>query len=201
MKNKLIYIILGLFLLSTPLIANNKYPHLNIACVEELKPSLSKILEIEGARKLIEAINKEGPIRIIVNKHHLSDQFGAYWDMRQRTICLSSKSSVGQRIGSIIFELCNAASNSKLDNLDELASRGRIACETYVREVERIEFENSHIASKIAKEGIDRGLFPADAFLPTYSNFEEHYHYQKIGGHSAWIEKNFYKLLPYHAAR
>lgn len=201
MLNKFFYICISFFLINQTLSAYNHSSFAAIDCVEELKPSLSKILEIDDARELIESINKEGMIHIVVNKHQLSEQFGAYWDMTRRTICVSGSSSTGQMIGSIIFELCNAAANSRLDKLDELASRGQIDCETYVKAVERIEFENSLIASKIAQQGIDRGIFPKEAFLPTYANFEEHYRYQKIGGHSVWIERNYYKLIPYHASR
>jgi len=178
--------------------APNYAQAVSVHCDPELNSCLEKIFKVEEARALISQVKREGSVRVITNKHQLSDQFGAYWDMERRVICVNCQSTEGKWIGSILFELCNAAANSKLVHLDDLASRGQIDREGYVSSVERIEFENSHIAAKIANSGIAQGIFPEDAFLPTYDTFEEHYKYQKIGGHSAWIEKNYYNLVPQH---
>lgn len=198
--NKFTYIFaLAICFSQTHLMANytpNYSQAVSVYCDPELNSCLEKIFKVDEARSLIAQVKQEGPVRVITNKHQLSDQFGAYWDMERRVICVNCQSTEGKWIGSILFELCNAAANSKLVHLDDLASKGQIDKESYVSSVERIEFENSHIAARIANRGIELGIFPEDAFLPTYDTFEEHYKYQKIGGHSAWIAKNYYNLVP-----
>jgi hypothetical protein len=136
---------------------------------------------------LIAQVQQQGPIRIKVENHALSDQFGAFWDRQDRVIGihLSSQVSEGDIIGSIIFELHNGLSNSKIDDLDRLAYSRRIGREKYVEAMELLEYQNSKKASAMAQEGIEKGIFPAAARLPTYKSFEEHYYYQKISGHSA----------------
>lgn len=166
---------------------------MDIECDSHIKECVIKILKIPEARELVEEIQNEGPISIERNDNALSQQFGAFWDEDNRIIFVneSSHRSEGDLIGSILFELHNAAVNSKLDHYDSLAASDRISREDYVESIERIEYENSKKAAEIADKGIRSGILPRSARLPTYRNFEEHYHYQKIGGHSAWISKNY----------
>jgi hypothetical protein len=164
-----------------------------VECAPQLRKYLTTIQKLSEARQLIADIQREGPIRIKLNDHHLSEKFGAFWDMYNRNICISdsSKNSEGDVISSIIFELHNAQANSKIEYYDNLAIKRKISRENYVQAIERIEFENSKKASAIVEKGIKLGIFPVTARLNTYRNFEEHYHYQKIGGHSAWIGKSY----------
>lgn len=173
----------------------------SLNCDYSLQPLMKKILQIQDASELIDTIQQEGPIQITAKRHPLSDQFGAFWDLERRTICVNPKSSEGEKIGSILFELQNAAVNSKLEQLDQMASTGKIDRESYIRGVEYLEYLNSKRAAKIATEGINKGLFPANARLDTYANFEEHYRYQRIGGHSEMISKNFDLLAPKRTQR
>lgn len=156
------------------------------ACDQRLQKYWNKILELPEARQLIEQIDQEGPIQIRVASNGLSQQFGAYWERQQRVIgiFLPTKVSEGRVIGSLLFELHNALSDPKFDHLDYLASSRQISREKYVESMERLEFQNSKKAAALAQEGIDKGIFPENAKLPTYSCFEEHYYYQKMSGHS-----------------
>lgn len=164
-----------------------------VDCAPQLRQHLTSIQKLPEARQLIADVQKEGPIRIKLNNHQLSQQFGAFWDMNNRTIAISqsSKESEGDIIGSIIFELHNAQANSKIDYYDNLAFKRKISRENYIQAIERIEYENSKKAASIIEKGIKLGIFPNSARLHTYRNFEEHYHYQKQGGHSAWIGKSY----------
>lgn len=164
-----------------------------VPCDPRLQKCWSKILKLPRAQELIAEIQRQGPIRIRVANHTLSDQFGAFWDRMDRAIGvhLSSRVSEGQLIGSIIFELHNALADSKMDQLDYLASRGQISRDKYVEGMEFIEYENSKLAATLAEQGIQQGLFPPGARLPTYRNFEEHFYYQKISGHSAWFAQAY----------
>lgn len=171
---------------------------MGIDCAPQLRSCLNAIQQLPEARKLITNVQKEGPIRIVLTNHSLSRQFGAFWDVDRRIISISPAphESEGDIIGSIIFELHNASTNSKINHYDHLASIGEIDRDNYVRAIEYLEYENSKKASLMAEKGIKLGLFPKSATLPTYSNFEEHFHYQKIGGHSAWIGKTYDQLAP-----
>ncbi|MCE5318328.1 MAG: hypothetical protein LLG04_13330 [Parachlamydia sp.] len=164
-----------------------------VPCDPRLQKCLNKILKLPSARDLIIEIQRQGPIRITVENHALSDQFGAFWDRLNRSIGvhLSSRVSEGQLIGSIIFELHNALADSKMDQLDHQACTGQISREKYVESMEYIEYQNSKKAAAIAEEGIQKGILPPGSRLPTYKDFEEHFYYQKISGHSAWFAQAY----------
>lgn len=195
-------IIIFLFLVSTfqlPSIYAENIHHQNsshlIQCSPELEKIVKTIQQLPEVKELIHQIQKEGAIKIMVNPTSLSKQFGAFWDPDHRTISVNvSNRSKGEIIGSILFELQNALVNSKINFYDDLAANGKIQKENYVREMERLEYHNSLKASKLAEKGIRLGIFPSSAHLPTYNSFEEHYYYQQVGGHSAWVENNFNQI-------
>lgn len=174
-----------------------------IECAPELKQCLKKIQMLPEARVLISAIQKEGPIHITINKSHQFRQFAAYWDPNQRIITVNTgvNRPEGALIGSILFELHNASITSKFDYYNDLAYKGKIDREGYTEAVERLEYQNSRNTSKMAEKGIKLGIFPTSAKLPVYPNFEEHYHFQKVGGHSAWIANNFDQIAPKSISR
>lgn len=163
----------------------------------QLKEIIAIIQKLPEAKKLILSIQKEGPISIFCNNDvYACKQFGACWNADRRIILvdISQKNSKGMLIGSIIFELHNAAVNSKLLYYDKLASRGKIKKEKYVRNIEYLEYQNSLKASKLAEQGIRLGIFPPSARLITYNSFEEYYRVQKKYGHSACIAHNFNQI-------
>lgn len=166
-----------------------------IRCAPQLKNSLNTIQKLSEARELISNIQKEGQISIALNDNG-SEQFNAFWDPERRIIFvnITRESTPGSLIGSILFELHNAYINSKLNHLDQLAMQGRISKRNYVEGVERLEYQNSLATAKLAEKGIALGLFPANARLPTYDTFEEHFRIQKMGGHSAWIANTYDQL-------
>lgn len=164
-----------------------------VACDAPLQRYMNVILKLPNARKVIDQIQQEGSLRIAVAHHTLSDKFGAYWDRQLRVIGvnMSPHASEGAIIGSILFELHNALGNSKVDQLDRLAQTRQISREKYVEKMEYLEYQNSKMAAQLAEEGIQAGLFPRDARLPTYSCFDEHFYYQKMSGHSDWFAQAF----------
>lgn len=164
-----------------------------ISCAPPLQNCLQKILEIPEARALIATIQKEGAIKIVAKENAVSKQFGAFWDPDHRIICidLSPHRSQGSVIGSLLFELHNASSNSKINYLDGLAHQRKIDMKSYVEAMEYIEYLNSLNTSRMAAKGIDMGVLPVDAQLPTYSSFKEHLKAQKESGHSVCFERNY----------
>jgi hypothetical protein len=196
---KLTYIIFATLITFNCFSANQHLQHPSpsfVECTPTLQHLWSLIQKLPEARTLIAAIQREGSLRITSSSASLAQQFGAFWDPDQRVICVNTAphKTQGDIIGSIIFELHNAFTSSKLDHLDHLASLGHISQEKYVESVEHLEYINSLNASKMAKQGIQLGLFPQDAQLMTYDSFEEHYRMQKIGGHSAWIARTYKQL-------
>lgn len=164
-----------------------------IRCAPELKKHFQALLKIPEAKAVIEKVRQEGSFQIIVESTGLTRQFGAFWDPDRRIICIdaSNDQSEGDIIGSLLFELHNAAVTSQFDRLDERAAKSEITKELYVESMEYIEYLNSLSASKIASKGIRMGVLPADAGLPTYPNFQEHFKAQKSSGHSACFARNY----------
>lgn len=192
MNKLIITFLLALSFYQTQLFCENQ-----IRCAPQLQHNLNQIQKIPEARALINSIQKEGPIQIVVKNTSLSNHFGAYWDPDLRTICvaISSDTTDGSLIGSILFELHNAAVNAKFIHLDELAARRQIGKASYVESMEYLEYLNSIDASKIAQKGIQMGIFPADAHLFTYGSFAEHFSVQKESGHSACFARNYDSIV------
>jgi hypothetical protein len=163
---------------------------------KDVQLGINKIQQLPEARELMETIQNEGVVRIAVSYHPLAKQFGAYWDVDQRVICVNPEfhNSVGQLIGSILFEMHNALTHSEILYYYDLASANQIDKESYVRSIEYIEYLNSKNTAAMAERGIESGIFPPETKRHTYRDFEEHYYYQQYGGHSAWIERSYDSL-------
>jgi hypothetical protein len=174
-------------------------PSSSVVCSPILKRYVNTILKVPEARALIERVQREGAISIAVHNDSLSRKFGAFWDGEDRVIAINmdAHDTEGEIIGSIIFELHNAAAEVQLNHIDELASQGRIDRNRYTESVERIEYENSWKAARVAERGIAMGVFPQSARLRTFNSFEEYYRLQKIGGHSACISRNYDLFAPH----
>lgn len=162
-------------------------------CAEELKGYLESILKLSEGRELIAAVQREGSIRIAVNRIQSTQQFGAFWDMDRRTIFVNRirGRTEGELIASILFELHNAAADAELNLLDRKAREGRITRRAYIEAVERVEYRNSHQASQMSVQGIKKGAFPETAYLPVYPSFEAYFRVQQQAGHSAWIGRTY----------
>lgn len=159
----------------------------------ELAFSLKAIQALPEGRTIISNILSEGPLNIAVAENSVARAFSACWDTETRSIfiSLSSRPTRGEVIASLIFELQNALVSSQFDKLNQKVMLGTISKADYIRSMEYLEYINSINASKIAKSGIQKGLLPTSACLPTYDSFEEHFYYQKISGHSDVIGKSY----------
>ncbi len=163
----------------------------------KLSQYIKTIQAFPEGQKLISNILTEGQLNIQVANNEVARNFKACWNQDSRTIliCLSTNPPKGEVIASILFELHNASVTSKMDNLDQMAQCGRISKPDYVRSFEHLEYLNSINTANITKIGIEKGIFPKNALLPTYKNFEEHFYYQKISGHSDVIARNYEILM------
>lgn len=168
---------------------------IQVDCQPSLRPALAKICQIPEAKSLINKIQAEGAIHIKMQANSLASQFGACWDPFQRSIFLAQGITEGQQIGFMLFELHNAAASSKFQFLEHLVAQRIIDKETYIKAVERVEYENSLKTAKISSKGINLNIFPRDAYLSTYKSFDEYYYFQKLAGHSAALEKNYQNII------
>lgn len=197
------FCLLSITILQTAYAGSASSGQTSITCSPQLQKQLAKIKKIPEANKLIQRIQKEGSIYIVASSSPVAKQFGAFWDPDRRVISvnISKHRYEGELISSILFEMHNAAANSKIDRLDYLATTGQIDKESYVRGIEHIEYENSLSSAEIVDKGIRLSIFPPEAYLGTYDSFEEHFYYQKISGHSDHIAKNFDQLAPRYYGR
>lgn len=172
---------------------------ITIPCSQELQPYLEVLQKLPEARALMAKIQQEGEVRILMDNSPLSRQFGAFWDVEQRVICInpSAHRTQGEIIKSILFEMQNASANSQLRKLDELVFAGKIDRESFVTAVEKLEWENSCHAAKMANKGIRLGLYPPTTRLHVYRTFGEYYRIQKRVGHSAQIGRSYDQMAAF----
>lgn len=175
------YLILFSFLTSIYLNADNA----------QINRCIQKIRQVPEARELMKEIQKEGPIAFSTSNHPVIRQFGAVWDTDRRLILLSPESnrSEGEMIGSILFEMHNASVAPELMRLEKLAAAKKISRDDYIKSVEYLEYLNSKRCAELAQKGIDQNILPKSARLPTYRDFNEHFHFQKVSGHSEAVGK------------
>lgn len=157
----------------------------------QIQRCLQKIRQVPEAGELMKKIQRDGPIAFSTSNHPVIRKFGAVWDTDRRLILLSPESNrtEGEMIGSILFEMHNASVTSELMRLEQLAAAGKINRADYIKNVEYLEYLNSKRCAELTQKGIERKILPESARLPTYRDFNEHFYYQKMSGHSEAVGK------------
>lgn len=163
----------------------------------ELKPMVQMAMRIPQVRQLLAKVQQEGPVRVEICKNR-HDGFQGYWDGATRSIVLDGNmgSSPGEMISTLIFELHNAESNHRFEQLNEQAAHGQIDKETFVKETERIEHNNVLRCSILVNRGIKQGVLPQSARMPAIRNFEAHYKVQQLTGHSQFLARCYDNYAP-----
>lgn len=158
----------------------------------QLSSVIHRLHNIPEARQLIAQVQSKGLVTVKVNTY-LPQEFEAIWEGESRTIfvTLSRKKSEGSICASLIFELHNALSNDRVDELYLLAKNGKIDKETYVEQIERMEHSNASKSIKLIAAAIRQGTLPESAQLGLVRDFDEHYKIQQLAGHSVWIAEQF----------
>lgn len=166
------------------------YPFSSVA--PQLTKAANTIQNFKDAKELVATAEKEGPIRVEW-KPLGADGFYACWVGDKRTIILNASKqwTEGKKISSILFELHNAKSDQVFKKLHKNAFFQKISKDAFVESIEKQEYLNSKMNSELIDKGIKSGLFPKDAFLPTFTNFEEHFQCQIDYGHSGLIAKQY----------
>lgn len=162
-----------------------------IFCDPVLQPYLERLHRIREVRIVLNKILINGSIHIVSRNCPLAAQFGAYWDRKERVICIhcSHEMGDGEILGTLLFELENAANDPCFARVDALFLDGKIDGTRYAEFMEFLEYVHSLKAAKIAKEGIEAKILPLDAALPIYPNFCTYLQAQQEGGHFSYYEK------------
>jgi len=160
---------------------------LTLSPLEEAFVTIQKVPECQP---LLRQVEKEGRIRVV---EAVNTPFEAQWSPSTRTIevDLSKHTGMGHLITSIVFELHNALSNSRLKYLYSQASSREIPKEAFVRKIEQMEWKNWEAASLLLAKGRERGVFPQDAHLPTFKTFGNYLMLQKQMGHSQYHAQSY----------
>lgn len=182
-------IIALLLTLSGTLFAQPNHP-------QQLSAPLNLLYRLEETNQLLRKVEAEGNITIKTSNFGKNPS-NASWVPNERTIYLNfaKQRTLGSLVCSITFELHNALSETQFDYYDQLAQEGRISKEDYIAGIEYIEYVNACNASWMLEKGIRRGIFPSDASWPIAPTFQQHFHIQKMAGHSALIGYMYDDLL------
>jgi hypothetical protein len=143
------------------------------------------------SNQVINKALKEGSITVeILNK---GMPFEAMWASTIRKIAIDgrSHSDQGKILCHLLFELTNAVSESKYQDLYLMAKNGLIDCDSYVETVEKIEHQNMVQTVDIIEKGIATGVFPSSARWTIVYDFAIHYKIQQLVGHSLLIAEEY----------
>jgi hypothetical protein len=128
---------------------------------DERKKILEKVLSVPEIKALYEQA-EAAPLRYPhlpktwTIKFFKENQFPfkAYCNSAKREIGILESASDNDKFSSFVFELTNAISYKKFDDLFDKALRKEIECEEFVKETERTEFQGSLLHSEIMKAAI-----------------------------------------------
>jgi hypothetical protein len=175
------FFIISFFLLSGSLFA---YPSHS----PQLASPIKTLYQFEETKQLIGRVEAEGVITIQAASLGIHASNAAWFpDERTIRINFSKKRSQGSLICSLVFEIHNALSQCQFDHFDRLATQGKISKEKYIEAVEYLEYTNALKTAQVLKNGVNKGIFPSDAYYSVAPTFTEHFMIQKQAGHSQFI--------------
>lgn len=190
MKRYILFIFI-LFNLNSSLFADcNPYDYFH-HIPPSLVQSVNAILRFPKSHKLIHEVTRQGKITLLTTS--MPGEPEAIWNSNNRSIIINTYTTKnpGRALSSIIFEFHNAKSTDTLYQVHHKASTGQLTKEQYVETIERIEHANALSASELLNKGIQEGFFPKTAKWTVLKNFEAHYRFQQLAGHSQWIARKY----------
>lgn len=158
----------------------------------ELKKTVMTLQKLPEFRILLAQISQEGKVGIEMAPSY-SESFDAMWDSSRRVIMVNpnKRTSEGNLICSIIFEMHNASTDKQFVELVKKAREGSISKDDFVLSVERMEHDNCLKTIAILQKGMANGIFPDTSKWKVFKNFEDHYKIQQIHGHSGWLADSY----------
>jgi hypothetical protein len=159
---------------------------------EGLGQAIRIVLENPSTRALVDEMEKEGPIDIKLD----SLKFSGHWNRRERTIYVNKKNlDIVKQVTTIVFELHNMKVSKEFADLNRNARDGKIGKEDYVRSWEQLEHRNVLKGNKCIRRMIDEGCFQKKCEMTLFiPDFQLHFLYQQLIGHSARIVKRYDKF-------
>ncbi len=166
-------------------------------CSNDLKPIIHKIIQLPEACELIQKIEQEGPVCFSSRNHC---RYNGLWDANTRTIYIktSSDRTEGKILRTLLLEMHNALSNRYFTELWQAAACGAIDKESFVKTAEYFEFLHLKKTNALIDKGISQGIFPRDARISLIPDFNAHYAYQQVAGHSQWFSRQYDLHCPPH---
>jgi hypothetical protein len=159
--------------------------------------ALTTLATYPPTRELLEQVNKNcGPIKIGLRKQSSS----GCWDRKERIIYLdqerinAGKLDASNQVAVLICELLNAKATKFFEQLDYRAIRSEIQKEEYVASMERIEHDNGLKTHEYVKQAIKDKVLSGVFVSLYFQDFETHYKYQQIAGHSSDISDKFDRI-------
>jgi len=164
---------------------------------ELLRPVVDFLLSYEPIQKIVLAVLKEGPFVIGTSTSLPS---ASSWSLRGRVLAIrkdETQSGFLKVVSHFVFELLNASNSGKFKDLLLLASQKKMDKETFVRNIETIEFNNGHQCKKILNQAIAEHRLPEGPLTDgVFKDFELHYKYQQLIGHTEQIVSLYERVCP-----
>ncbi len=148
--------------------------------------------QLEEIHPQIEEAQKQGPIDVLyIEMPEMNSK--ALWDSLNRRIVINAKFGLdtSRIIHSILFELQNAISTPKLNDLTRQAASGKIDKDNFVEGIEWIEHQNALRTKHLLEKGIAKGIFPVSSRWPVPESFADHLSMQKSSGHTDFIARKY----------
>jgi len=165
-----------------------------------LKKASDFIFSFPQTRKIISTVLTSGTFTIDASTSFTCQ---SSWNVETRVLSISKDeiekphNTVHKIASHLIFELFNAVKSPLFKLLKQNVLDRKIDKQTFVTETEKIEFESQKESKKVLKQivkvaHLSRQIFQQD--LSGFANFDLHYRYQQLVGHSTRYEKYFDQL-------
>lgn len=171
-----------LFFYDTVLSLADRVKQLSPEALPQQPDSPSEIIIIDNSEGLFAA--KSDPSKNII-----------YWN---KSYFEKFPASLYTQVFWLNFERLNIRSAPRIKELVDLALNQNITKEDFVEAIERLEFDNAYQSEKMLVKAFEQGAFPPDERRTSmvFADFETHYKYQQLMGHSEVIGNSYDTICP-----
>lgn len=166
-----------------------------------LQEAISKILTLPTVVELLSKVCKAGEIYVIADKGIAPGEAG--WHSGKRTIHFNledineDRLPTNKKIYNLLFELNNAEKSTIFEMLQSSAGKLEIDLDTYVEQLEKMEFLTLRTTQKMIADGVRLGIIePVSDTATSVESFEVYYAFQQAGGHSQQAAKHIKEIYP-----
>ena len=161
---------------------------------------VSLIKQLDEITPVLNRVEMEGGFTVEPSQYWAP--FAAFWNGKQRKILvnLRENTNLPSRISAILFELHNAYRDRELNAIFDQAYAGKISRESFIQQVEHIEWKNWEESCVLLNLGVQRGIFPPGTekqFVP-FKSFQQYLDKQRVEGHCAYIGEMFDQIVRFN---